>query len=569
MKLVGLTVSNYRSITSAYKLPIHDYTILVGPNNEGKSNLIRAIVLALGTLSRGHRLLAPPRRRLRFRQRDLADIDYLWDRDFPVSLQQQKPNGESEFTAEFKLNASEVTEFATLIGSNLSSNLRLKLRLGPDLATVEPVIQGPAKKLFSTRKGEIATFVADRLHIQYIPAQRTTELAQQVVDDLLAVELSQLESDPRYQQLIAKLDQLQTPIRKTLGDQLRVSMQSFLPDIRDVKLETDAFSVRSALRRSCRVIIDDGDATELDLKGDGAKSLAAISLIRHMTQRALAGQSLVLAIEEPESHLHPSAVHRLRRVLGEISVAHQVIISTHSPILVDREEVSRNILVQSGKAKKADKLSSVRDSLGVRISDNLSSADLVLLVEGETDRQVVDRFLRSMSPKLRAAMRDGRLAIESLGGASKLSSVADVFRHLLCNVHAYVDNDPQGVSAVEQACKRGSLCDTEYTLIRCQGMHESELEDLIKPSLYKKAFTDEFGVQLAGSKFQNSKKKWSDRAGRVLVAAGKLWGDPQKSRAKSLVAQLAVQEGPTALLAAKRSSFDALVKALESRLSPG
>lgn len=54
MRLIACTVRNFRSITDAYKIPLGDYAVLVGPNNEGKSNVLRAIVTAIGILSRSH-----------------------------------------------------------------------------------------------------------------------------------------------------------------------------------------------------------------------------------------------------------------------------------------------------------------------------------------------------------------------------------------------------------------------------------------------------------------------------------------------------------------------------------
>ena len=47
MKLVSVTVENFRSITAARKIQISGLTTLVGPNNEGKSNILRAIVIAV------------------------------------------------------------------------------------------------------------------------------------------------------------------------------------------------------------------------------------------------------------------------------------------------------------------------------------------------------------------------------------------------------------------------------------------------------------------------------------------------------------------------------------------
>lgn len=53
MNLKTVSVSNYRSITSAKKIRLDRTTVLIGPNNEGKSNILRALVLAMTTLTRG------------------------------------------------------------------------------------------------------------------------------------------------------------------------------------------------------------------------------------------------------------------------------------------------------------------------------------------------------------------------------------------------------------------------------------------------------------------------------------------------------------------------------------
>ena len=52
MKLISFSVSNYRSITRAHKIKLHDLTILVGKNNEGKSNIIKAISLSMNIIKK-------------------------------------------------------------------------------------------------------------------------------------------------------------------------------------------------------------------------------------------------------------------------------------------------------------------------------------------------------------------------------------------------------------------------------------------------------------------------------------------------------------------------------------
>src|SRR3972149_1517176 len=102
MKLVSLSVQNYRSIIKSSKLPIKNSTILIGPNNEGKSNILKALVTVLTFVSRSPRISF--RRTGKTVKRVIIQShgfrragDYDWDRDFPISLQSKHPEGISLF----------------------------------------------------------------------------------------------------------------------------------------------------------------------------------------------------------------------------------------------------------------------------------------------------------------------------------------------------------------------------------------------------------------------------------------------------------------------------------------
>ena len=47
MQLVNFSVTNYRSITKAHKINLQNITVLVGRNNEGKSNILMALNVAM------------------------------------------------------------------------------------------------------------------------------------------------------------------------------------------------------------------------------------------------------------------------------------------------------------------------------------------------------------------------------------------------------------------------------------------------------------------------------------------------------------------------------------------
>ena len=85
VRIVSVTVENFRSITAARRIPISNLTTLVGPNNEGKSNILRALVVAM-TLLIARR---DPQRRLRmsrFRRSYRRGVNsYDWPLDFPLT----------------------------------------------------------------------------------------------------------------------------------------------------------------------------------------------------------------------------------------------------------------------------------------------------------------------------------------------------------------------------------------------------------------------------------------------------------------------------------------------------
>src|SRR5690348_686209 len=169
MQLVSFSVENFRSITAAYKLPIKQTTILIGPNNEGKSNILRALVTSLEVLASFAGRRITPSGRIRYL---VAGESYNWSNDFPVSLQEKYPKGESVFDLEFRLDQDEIGEFYSEVKSNLNGNLPIRLTLGREDPGFKVVKKGPGGPALSRKAAAIANFVAKRININYIPVIR-------------------------------------------------------------------------------------------------------------------------------------------------------------------------------------------------------------------------------------------------------------------------------------------------------------------------------------------------------------------------------------------------------------
>lgn len=105
-------------------------------------------------------------------------------------------------------------------------------------------------------------------------------------------------------------------------------MSLYVSNIVDVKLDYNTLSYQG--RSSVDSIeINDGVATSIFEKGEGLQSLISLAI---MQKAKVTKEGITVAIDEPESHLHPEAIRQIRENLLSISKSGQVIIATHSPI---------------------------------------------------------------------------------------------------------------------------------------------------------------------------------------------------------------------------------------------
>ena len=561
MRLVDFSVTNYRSITSAHKVPISDSTILIGKNNEGKSNLLNALATSMNIIRENARM---KRQRYPLHVRQRRNDFYHWQRDFPVSLQGRKGKKETIFRLEFELTGDEVFEFKKEIKSHLNGLLPIEIRVDSEsVAKIKVVKKGRGGVTLSKKSTAVATFIGSKIDFTYIPAVRTAGAAIEVVNDMLDSKLYSLESDPDYQAALKKIADLQKPILTSISDTITTQLKEFIPQINSVSVSISEDARHRAFRRQCEILIDDGTPTLIEMKGDGVKSLAALSLLRGAKRQ---GVTSVLALEEPESHLHPSAIHRLRKVIQELSKEHQVVVTTHCPLFVDRLDIQTNILVTDKKAKPAKKIKEIRELLGVKASDNLIHAGLVLVVEGEEDKIALTALLSHYSEKIKNTLKNNSFVIEPIGGAGNLSYKISLLNSALCNIHVYLDNDEPGRNAYEAAENDGQLVAKDCHHVICNGQHDSEFEDMINKDLYRQKILDVFGVELKPATFNNS-SKWSNRMRGTFLSQGKQWNKSTSQKAKYIVAELISNNPGIALNAHKKTSFDALLSTIESKLT--
>jgi putative ATP-dependent endonuclease of the OLD family len=563
VQIVEFSLQRYRSIQKAEKIRLGDLTILIGPNNEGKSNILQGLVTGMrllastpGQAKAGRQATTQTRYRAR-------RGEYDWERDFPIGLQESKPEGTTTFDFVFELSEDEVAEFQAEVKSKLNGTLPIRLTASADSLIFEVRKKGPGGKALTDKRGAIAGFVARRINPQAIPSIRTAQESMRIVDSMVQRELLSLSESAEYVAAMKKVAELQRPILDEIGKNLRQMLNTFLPDVSAVHVDVRDRDQRFS---ECEIIVDDGTNTDLRHKGDGVQSLAAISLIHHVAQQSTASREIVLALEEPEAHLHPRAIHQVRRVLQEIASRQQVILTTHSPLLVNRSSIASNVIVHRKRAAPAQSIDQIRDVLGVRVADNLSAAEIVLVVEGSDDVTALEALLPANSSAVRGALEEGRLAIDGMHGTGNLRYRLALMADQLCTAHVLLDHDRAGLDASAAARNDGLLEYADQTFASSIGMKESEFEDWIDMDRYCAAVKRKFNVDLSTATFRKRKKKWSARVEHEFRQAGQLWDDHVQAAVKNTVASLVAAAPGNALKAEWSTAFDGLVAALEEKL---
>ncbi len=555
MQLSKFSVTNYRSITSAHKISLNNVTVLIGKNNEGKTNLLRALQAAMQLLQQHARTEARP---LRTTFRDSES--YVWRRDFPIQLQNRKSAKQTIFKLEFFLNEAECLEFKSSIGTTLNGSLPLEIKIGEDCRpSIRVTKTGKGAATLTTKSSQIAKFIAGRIHFNYIPAIRTDSATIELISGMLSQELGQLEDNEEYLAALATIAKIQQPVLDELAQRVQGPLKEFLPSINSVRLEISEFNRRYSLRRDVSVIVDDGTPTNLENKGDGVKSLAALGLLKNKNTRDGAS---ILAIEEPESHLHPAAIHQVNEIVRSISENSQVLITTHNPLFVDRSKISSNIIVSDGSATPAKSIAAIRDLLGIKASDNLTHANFAIVVEGEEDAISLKALLPILSEKISKALKNNSLIIEPIGGAGNLSYKLSLLKNFLCVSHVLLDDDDAGRVAYEKAERDGLISLANCTFTKCQGMQEAEFEDCIELEVYKDAVLAEMGVDLVSPKFRGN-AKWSKRLKSTFEHQGKPFPNSVETKVKYIVAAAISKNPKNSLNSFKRNSIDSLISSVE------
>jgi len=175
------------------------------------------------------------------------------------------------------------------------------------------------------------------------------------------------------------------------------------------------------------LVIQNGLRLPVRFSGGGEQEIFALMWY-------LLDKGFIYGIEEPENHLHPEYLRKLFKFFKEISNERQIIISTHSPMLVDKTNIENNWLVMlEGKETRVQRIEKREDlklvlaELGLVPSD-IFLKDFVLFVEGGTEKEAIVPIL---AEKLEFKELIDRVAIIPIGGEGQLKNYLKIWMELL------------------------------------------------------------------------------------------------------------------------------------------
>ncbi len=407
MKIQCLEISNWRSIKSL-RLELQDLTIFIGQNNNGKSNILNALLFFFGEIKHTEHDFNDCETELYVEVTFccLDDFDQTQFQKYVTAggeIKMRKTGhrggtadlcGYLELPADENLREEAMANFTTIekrqtlpFADQLPAGRVSQEQLRTSLATY--VEANRAALAFDYQLETTPFFGAKSIgqsmfgEILYIPAVTVaaSELAvkgNSMFNKLysrVATKIS--ETNPLYQQASAALAALVNSMNRTnpdgspnidrpveltrledlIGDQLQAWKSK-------LEIEFTAPHVEDAVKLETSVLVHDGIRTDIDRKGNGLQRSLVFALIKAWAviireerekRRAEAGEdgpkrgashSTYFIFEEPELFLHPQAQRELFASLKELSQAdNQVFLTTHSSSFVNLEDHKSIVIV--------------------------------------------------------------------------------------------------------------------------------------------------------------------------------------------------------------------------------
>ncbi|MDO5123268.1 MAG: AAA family ATPase [Eubacteriales bacterium] len=485
MKIAKVHIENFRSIKQLDFSP-GNYCALIGENNAGKSNVLKAINLVLGETWPTDRSISEDD----FHGYDTAK-DIVIQVYFDAIIEEWKNNCKCEVSG-FELRgkaykrrykskpAGTITVDFYCIDKNgkpcqypatpYKSGERytgpyVSLKVSRELRKKVPFIYVDVMRDYSKQDPGNRWSILRRL-FNDINLSLSTDKA------LVAVKTKDGEQKmTRKQAFEFKIKEaysyLQTDEFLDVEEKIRVNSLEQMgidPKDGDIAIGFDTYDTMNVFKNLQLYVDQMGISTTADMVGAGLQSAIVIAIFR--TYEEIKKEGAIFAIEEPEVYLHPQKQRYFSNILSNLGVQNQVFITTHSPTFVRLYEPENVCLIRRNNtygttAKICEKehlISSEKEALKIEnYFDNQRNemffAKAVLLVEGATEKFVFPLIGRLMEWDFD---RHGVSIIEC-GGKGNLCTFAKVASAFDIPYVVVADDDIKDLAEITDETKRQKI----------------------------------------------------------------------------------------------------------------
>ncbi|OLT53436.1 hypothetical protein BJF89_17575 [Corynebacterium sp. CNJ-954] len=440
--------------------------LIAGPNNAGKSSMLRVLEAFFSDPTGGDIQCMKPMH------------DYYVEGG---------PRMKSSIQVQFGgLSEEEATFFADAVTQNGTFWVKVS-------CTRRGIISYHASRN-SARGREFYDRVLESFSFVKIPSVRVSESEQAENDQSLVRLYETLEGvlvrsgGSRKTQLQQDFENGIEPVEELVHQVLTESVKAVSTELpfRERELGIKLPDSRHALRGMIeQAVITSKDEIEVSIaeRGTGFQSAMVLGILRYVASRSnQSAGKVVFVIEEPEAFLHPQTQRAMAKILREISSDAQLLVTTHSPVLVDSFSVRRIVrlpLSPSGVhfVARRQELSEAEEGRLTRYCDATNSelvfANAIILVEGHGDKLLIDYLLGRITGGAGGHYALGITVIEasSIDNIPYLVQLAGFF-----GVRAYVITDKDGIHK-SGTTKRKLL---EILKARKDGPSQKTIQELCK-----------------------------------------------------------------------------------------
>lgn len=440
-RITHLEVSGFRSIGGDVEIafPAGKPLVLVGENNAGKSNIIKALELVQG--DRWPRNWEPE-------DHDFYDRDPMKSIRIVSTVSGVTFKGDS--VHEFELtHANGDTDFNVNMDNGSSSwgNQECRRQLPCHVIDADRRL---GYELSYTSKWTLLSKLMTQFHKTLTDDEDRKAALKAHFDGLHQV----FEGVPEYADFVRRLQSELNDLSGNMPYRLDIDFSAYDPS-----------NYFRALRVTAKVGADHRSFEEI---GTGQEQVLALGFAyAYAAAFGATGAGLILVIEEPESHLHPLAQRWLAAQLHRFTAdGVQVVVTTHSPAFIDIRNLDGLVLVRRGpdgtevkqqsarvlaehcRRNGAGKASpeSVFDHYDINATDDLRAglfARAVVLVEGRTEEYA----LPSMLAKLGLDLTRSGIACIPVAGKGNLAKWHRFFTSFEIPTYVIFDNDTRNGDA--------------------------------------------------------------------------------------------------------------------------